>query len=322
MKIFRTLDEIPAGFGPSAVTVGKFDGIHLGHHRMIDTLLAQARRDSLVPAVLTFDRNPLSVLAPDACPASLVSNGQKLELLEQLGVDVTVMLTFDRTFSEQAPEVFVEDILVGALGAEVVYVGPDFRFGRGGKGTVELLEEMGRRDGFEVRHFSTVELDGRRVSSTRVRELLAEGDVAAAGRLLGRYPAVRGIVVRGAQRGRALGFPTANLAQASEGLIPADGVYAAWADVDGQRYPAAVSIGNNPTFDGVADRQVEAYLLGQDFEPVDPDLYGTTLELRFVDRVRGMAAFVGVDELIAGIRTDVERVTALLRTNAQTSPGK
>ncbi len=315
MQVFRTREEIPAGFGPSAVTVGKFDGIHLGHHRMIDTLLKEARRDALVPTVLTFDRNPLSVLAPDACPPSLVSNAQKLELLEQLGVDATVMLTFDRTFSEQAPEAFVEDILVRALGAKVVYVGPDFRFGRGGKGTVELLEELGTRDDFEVRHFSTVELDNRRVSSTWVRELLTDGNVAAARTLLGRFPTVRGTVVRGAQRGRTLGFPTANLAQESEGLIPADGVYAAWAVVGATRYPAAVSIGNNPTFDGVADRQVEAYLLGQDFEPVELDLYGAALEVQFVDRIRGMVAFGTVEELIAGIAADVDLASAVLRRN-------
>ncbi len=313
MRIYTALAEIPADFGPSAVTVGKFDGVHRGHERMIDTLLAEARRDSLVPTVLTFDRNPLSVLAPAACPPSLVSNEQKLELLEQLGVEVTVMLTFDRAFSENSAEAFVEDVLVAALHSTIVYVGPDFRYGRGGKGDVGLLEEIGRRDGFEVRHFPIVESGNRRVSSTWVRELLAAGDVAAASRLLGRFPTVRGAVVRGEQRGRSLGFPTANLSPDSEGLIPADGVYAAWAIVDGLRYPAAVSIGNNPTFDGVADRQVEAHLLGQDFERIDPDLYGSRIEVQFVERIRGMAAFDGIDELVAEISADVERAAAILR---------
>lgn len=320
MKIFTSLDEIPRDFGPSAITIGKFDGVHIGHRRMVDRLLGEARAESLVPTVLTFDRNPLSIVAPAACPPSLVSNDQKCELLEQLGVDATVMLTFDRALSHVAAEEFVESVLVNALHAKVVYVGPNFRFGRGGKGDVALLEEWGHRAGFEVRHFSVVESDGRRVSSTWVRELLGEGGVAGTATLLGQPHVVRGTVVRGAQRGRQLGFPTANLSPNLEGLIPADGVYAAWAVVDGLRYPAAVSIGNNPTFDGVADRQVEAYLLGQDFEPIDLDLYGTSLELHFVGHVRCMVAFDDVPSLVAGITADVEHVRNVLRGSP--GPGK
>ncbi len=320
MKIFTSLDEVPSDFGPSAITIGKFDGVHVGHRQMVDRLLGEARAESLVPTVLTFDRNPLSIVAPAACPPSLVSNDQKCELLERLGVETTVMLTFDLAFSHVAAEEFVESVLVNTLHAKVVYVGPYFRFGRGGKGDVALLEEWGRRAGFEVRHFSVVESDGRRVSSTWVRERLGEGDVVGAAALLGRPHVVRGTVVRGAQRGRQLGFPTANLSPSLEGLIPADGVYAAWAVVDGLRYPAAVSIGNNPTFDGVADRQVEAYLLGQDFEPIDLDLYGTSLELHFVRHIRGMVAFDDVPSLVEGITADVEHVRELLR--ASHGPGQ
>ncbi len=312
MKVFTALAEVPAGFGPSAITIGKFDGVHIGHHRMIDRMLLEARRDSLVPTVLTFDRNPLSLLAPGSCPPSLISNAQKLELLERCGLAATVMLAFDRAFSEQAPEDFVESVLVRTLAAKVLYVGPDFRFGRGGKGDVALLEELGRRDGFEVRHVEVVEHGGRRVSSTRVRELLAEGSVREAGELLGRRPAVRGTVVRGARRGRLLGFPTANLAPEAEGLVPADGVYAAWAAVGGDRFPAAVSIGNNPTFKGVPARQVEAHLLSPGFGELDIDLYGRTIELEFVDRIRGMERFDGVDALVARITADVEAVRRIL----------
>lgn len=312
MKVYTSLAEIPEDFGPSAVTIGKFDGVHIGHHRMIDQLLAEAREDSLVPTVLTFDRNPLSVVAPAACPPSLVSNDQKLELLERLGVAATVMLTFDRAFSEQTAECFIERVLVQALRARIVSAGPDFRFGHGGKGNIALLEEVGRRDGFEVGHFPLVEQDGRRVSSTWVRELLGEGRVREAGKLLGRRPSVRGTVVRGAQRGRTLGFPTANLALEPEGLVPADAVYAAWATVSGERYPAAVSIGNNPTFEGVPARQVEAHLLTPDFGPLDIDLYGRTVELDFVDHIRGMKKFDGVDALIARITTDIEDARRIL----------
>jgi riboflavin kinase / FMN adenylyltransferase len=319
VKTFHSLDDIPPNFGPTAVTVGKFDGIHIGHRRMIDRLLDEANNELLVPSVLTFDRNPLSFLAPDSCPPALVSNTQKLELLEKLGVQATIMLTFDRALREVEPEVFVKSVLADALHARIVYVGPDFRFGLRGKGNVDLLEDMSRACGFEVRHFSIIESEGRRVSSTWVRELLAEGDVAGARALLGRPQAVRGRVVRGAQRGRELGFPTANLSQDSEGLIPADGVYAAWAFVDEVRYPAAVSIGNNPTFDGVAERQVEAYLLSPNFEPVNLELYDAELELLFVERLRGMAAFDGVDYLVAAMNADVGRAVEILRNDLRSS---
>lgn len=316
MDVYTSLEEIPDSFGPSAVTIGKFDGVHIGHHRMIDQLLETARESSLVPTVLTFDRNPLSVIAPAACPPSLISNDQKLELLDGLGVAVTVMLTFDRAFSEQTAEEFIERALVRALRAKVVSAGPDFRFGHGGKGNIALLEEVGRRDGFEVRHFPLVERDGRRVSSSWVRELLAEGNVREAGALLGRPPSVRGTVVFGDQRGRTLGFPTANLDPDPEGFIPADGVYAAWARVDGERHPAAVSIGNNPTFDGVPAHQVEAHLFASDARPLDLDLYGTTIEVDFVDRIRGMEKFDGVDALVARIGADVEDARRILETDS------
>lgn len=308
MQFFTSLDEIPAGFGPSAVTIGKFDGVHLGHLRMIEQLLSDAAAHSLVPTVLTFDRNPLSLLSPESCPLPLVSNEQKRELLEEVGVAATVMLTFDRSFSEQDPEEFVRRVLVDALHARLVYVGPDFRFGKGGAGNAALLQRLGADHGFEVRALEIVAKGDRRISSTWVRELLADGEVNRAAALLGRPATVRGVVVPGARRGRALGFPTANLATESEGLIPADGVYAAWAVVDGERMAAAVSVGNNPTFDGVPERQVEAHLLGHDFGKLDIDLYGKTMELDFVDRIRGMEKFDSVEELRTRIGQDVEQV--------------
>jgi riboflavin kinase/FMN adenylyltransferase len=320
MDVYRFLDELPAGFGPSAVTIGKFDGVHLGHRRVLERLLASARARGLLPVVLTFDRNPLSVLAPDACPTALVSNEQKLELLERCGVAATVMLEFDRPFSEHPPEEFAREVLSGALGAELVLVGGDFRFGRGGAGDVAALEGFGREHGFEVEILPPVEAGGRRISSTLVRGCLAEGDIRGAAELLGRRPTVRGVVVPGARRGRELGFPTANLAPEAEGFVPADGVYAAWAVVDGERYPAAVSIGNNPTFDGVPERQVEAHLLGPDFSPVELDLYGRTIELEFVDRVRGMERFDGVEALIARIAADLEAIHGILAVAPEARP--
>lgn len=320
VSVYTNLDEIPDDFGPSAVTIGKFDGLHLGHQHMIDRLLLVAESESLVPVVLTFDRNPLALLAPAECPSPLVSNEQKMELLDDSAVAATLMLEFSRDFSQRSAEEFVQDILVSTLHAKVVLVGDDFRFGQGGKGNVGLLEEWGDDLGFRVERLPSVEVTGRRVSSTWLRELLSEGRVRDADELLGRHPMLRGTVVRGAQRGRELGFPTANLSAGLEGFVPADGVYAAWAVVDRIAYPSAVSIGNNPTFDDVADRQVEAYLMAQDFSDMTLELYGKTLELGFVDRVRGMTKFDGMDSLVAGIAADVKRVREILRDDVMPRP--
>jgi riboflavin kinase/FMN adenylyltransferase len=258
---------------------------------------------------VTFDRNPLSLLRPDLCPPTLTSNQQKLELLESTGVDAVLMLTFDEQLAAQSPAQFVGSVLADALHARVVLVGADFRFGARGAGDVDVLRELGQRHGFEVVLVPDVMsgADGR-LSSTRIRTLLAAGHVAEAAVLLGRAPSVRSIVVRGAQRGHELGFPTANLDPARlEGLIPADGVYAGWLTVRGTRYPAAISVGNNPTFTGVAERQVEAYALDESF-----DLYGATAEVAFVEYVRGMLAFDDVDALVVQMREDVERIRAIL----------
>lgn len=324
MDVYSTLGEIPADFGPSAVTIGKFDGVHRGHLAIIEQLRSEAHALSLRPTVLTFDRNPLSVLRPDTCPLELVSNAQKLSLLATCGVEATVMLEFTRAFSEHSPREFVEGMLVNALHANVVLVGTDFRFGRHGDGDVTALTQLGEELGFNVVLLQNFELPSglglaatgteelRRVSSTWVRELLMEGDVRGAAELLGRDHIVRAPVVRGAQRGRQLGFPTANLSSNAEGFIPADGVYAAWVKVDGHHYRAAVSVGNNPTFDGVAERQVEAHLLGGGDDSIDIDLYGNTIDVLFVDRLRGMLKFDDLDSLIAGISNDVALVRALL----------
>lgn len=225
MQIFNSPSEIPAGFGPSAVAVGKFDGVHRGHQEMISQLLIDAGSKDLIPTVLTFDRNPLSVLAPDRCPPSLISNQQKLELLEERGVQASLMLTFDREQSQQSAEDFVELIVFRGMGARVVYAGPDFRYGKGGRGDVALLDEMGRSLGFEVRHIPEIDSEGRKISSTWIRELLGLGQVESAAQLLGREHVVRGRFsidpdTPGQIAGRVLVFsgPT-------EGLIPAAGEY-------------------------------------------------------------------------------------------------
>lgn len=308
MQFWTDPSHVPAGFGPSAVTVGKFDGVHAGHRAVIDRLLAVAAERDLVPTVVTFDRNPLSVLRPDACPDPLVSNEQKRELLAGAGVQATLMATFDEAFRSISAEDFVANILVGALDAKAVLVGADFRFGSRGAGDVTLLRELAIVHGFDVIQIDDVASHGeRRVSSTWIRELLAEGDVRTAAELLGTLPSIRAEVVHGVQRGRTLGYPTANLSPTIEGFIPADGVYAAWLVVDGTPYGAAVSIGNNPTFEGVPDKQVEAHAFDQSF-----DLYGKTVEVRFVQHIRGMRKFTGPEELAEQMGRDERQIRELL----------
>jgi riboflavin kinase / FMN adenylyltransferase len=308
MRVFRSVAEVPPGFGPSAVSIGKFDGVHAGHRAVIGELRSIAAARDLFSVVVTFDRHPLALLAPEKCPASLVSPRQKLDLLAGTGLSATLMVPFDRDFANQTPEEFVDRILVTALDARVVFVGADFRFGARGSGTIELLTQLGAQRGFEVRVIEDVRpRGGRRVSSTWIRELLDAGDVVAATRLLGHTPTVRGVVVHGAARGRELGFPTANLSPESEGLIPADGVYAGWLIDGGARHPAAISVGNNPTFEGVPQKQVEAYVLDRDI-----DLYDHIVDVEFGERIRGQIAFEGIDPLIAQMTSDVDRVRELL----------
>lgn len=308
MKIFRSLDEVPDAFGPSAITIGKFDGVHSGHRAVIRRLCEVAADRGLTTTVITFDRNPLELIAPEKCPASLVSNDQKLDLLAGTGIDATLMVPFDRALADLEPEQFVQRILVDRLHAAAVLVGSDFRFGHRGAGDVEMLRTLGEQHGFVVELIDDVRPEhGRRVSSTWIRELLAQGDVAHATELLGHVPAVRGIVVHGAARGRELGYPTANLSPESEGLIPADGVYAGWLTDGDETYPAAISVGNNPTFEGVPHKQVEAYVLDREL-----DLYGHCVAVSFVQRIRGMVAYHGVEPLIAQIADDVEQARGIL----------
>jgi len=308
MQFYDRVADVPPDFGPSAVTIGKFDGVHVGHRAVIDLLEGVAHDEGLVSTVVTFDRHPLAVLRPGSVPTALVSNRQKRELLAEAGVAATLMLTFDAELRALTPDEFVDRILVGALHARVVFVGDDFRFGVRGSGTVDTLRELGASRGFRVVSIDDVRPGGdRRASSTWIRELMDAGDVRRAGALLGREPAVRGVVVHGEQRGRELGFPTANLAPHSEGFVPADGVYAARVLVGDELYPAAVSVGNNPTFDGVPAKQVEAHLLD-----VSMDLYDREVTVYFVDWVRGNVRFEGLDALIEHIRADVVRTREIL----------
>lgn len=305
MIIFRDPADVPADFGPSVVAIGKFDGVHVGHRAVLERLKADAAAAGARSVAVTFDRNPLEVLRPELCPENVVATDRKLELLGELDLDATLLLTFDRALASLEAEDFVRTILVDALHVVTVLVGRDFRFGRGGAGNPELLRELGPVHGFTVDVVDDVHPAGadRRVSSTWVRELLAAGDVVEAATVLGRPVTVSGEVVHGLKRGRELGFPTANLSEVIDALAPADGIYAGWLDDHdtGIRHPAAISVGTNPTFDDVDRRQVEAHVLDES----GLDLYGHHVTVEFTDHLRGMVAFEGMDALIAQIAADV-----------------
>lgn len=329
MNLFRSVEEIPDDFGESIVAIGKFDGIHQGHRAIIDRMMVASAAGDRRTVAVTFDRNPLAVLAPDRCPRPLVGNRQKAALLAATGIDATLMLTFDRELADEEAEHFAVRVLVHALRARRVLVGRDFRFGARGAGDVALLERLGAEHGFIVDVIDDIASSegGRRVSSTWVRELLTEGDVARAAKLLGRTPSVSGEVVHGHKRGRELGFPTANLSGETEGFVPADGVYAGWlvagrpngaTDLSGSRvpgrqlgavrYPAAISVGASPTFGDVDQSLVEAYVLDE----ADLDLYGMRVDVEFAHRIRGMVTFDGIDALVETMHDDVVRTRELL----------
>ena len=312
MIVFRDPSEVPPGFGPSAVAIGKFDGVHAGHRAVIGRLREIAAESGIRAVAVTFDRNPLAVLRPDRCPENVVTVERKIELLSELELDATLLLTFDEELAARSAEDFVAGILTSALHVSTVLVGEDFRFGRGGAGNPDLLRQLGPKYGFTVEVVDDVFLDGsdRRVSSTWIRELLMAGDVTAAARVLDRNVDVRGEVVHGLKRGRELGFPTANLSASVDSFVPADGVYAGWL-VDhetGLRHRAAISVGTNPTFDDVLERQVEAHVIGE----TDLDLYGHDVTVEFVERLRGMVAFEGIEKLKSQMAADVTDAETVL----------
>jgi riboflavin kinase/FMN adenylyltransferase len=307
------LGEVPRAWGPSVVTIGVFDGVHLGHQRIVATA-GQAARDLGVPlVVVTFDPHPAEVIRPGTHPALLCSLRRRAELLGGLGAGAVCVLEFTLEFSRLGPDEFVRTVLADRLHARRVVVGENFRFGHRAAGDLALLAELGEKYDFRAEGIPLLAPDGVTMSSSVIRERVAAGDVAGAAAGLGRPHRVEGVVVRGEQRGRALGFPTANLETPPHTATPADGVYAGWLarlGADGavaERWPAAISVGTNPTFDG-RHRVVEAYALDRD----DLDLYGAHAAVDFAARLRGMVRFDSVDELIAQMRLDVAEARALL----------
>jgi riboflavin kinase/FMN adenylyltransferase len=309
VQIWRSLDEVPADLGPTAVVIGNFDGVHLGHRHVLTRAREIADERSLPVVAVTFDPHPMAVLRPEHAPTTLTSLEVRAELLGAAGADHVLAVPFDREVAGWSPEEFIERVLVDSLHAAAVVVGANFRFGSRAAGDVAALREAGARLGFSA---EGIPLDGgpQVWSSTYVRMSLAAGDVAGAAEALGRPYAVRGVVVQGDQRGRGLGFPTANVPTNAMTAAPPDGVYAGWLRrLDtGEVYPAAISVGTNPTFDGVRDRRVESYVLDR----TDLELYGVEVEVSFVERLRGMVAFDSVDALVAQMTADVDRARELL----------
>jgi riboflavin kinase/FMN adenylyltransferase len=306
---WRGLEAVPSGWGRSVVTVGVFDGVHRGHQQLISRAVARGRERNLPAVVVTFDPHPAEVVRPGSHPAQLTSLRRRADLVAELGVQALCVLPFTPELSRMPPAEFVHEVLVDRLHAADVVVGRNFTFGYRAAGDVELLSRLGQRFGFGVQGLDLISDDGVTFSSTYIRACIDAGDVDAAAAALGRPHRIEGVVVHGEQRGRDLGFPTANIATAAHTALPADGVYAgrfARGPAHSPRLlPAAVSVGTNPTFSGRV-RTVEAYVLD-----VDEDFYGHQVAVDFVHRVRGQERFDNVEDLIAQMHRDVQRVREL-----------
>ncbi|MCR6689666.1 bifunctional riboflavin kinase/FAD synthetase [Cellulomonas sp.] len=332
MLRWSDLSEVPPDFGPCVVTIGNFDGVHRGHASVLRRMADDARAAGSAAVAVTFTPHPLQVHQPGHAPELLTGDADRLDLLEQTGLDAVLLLPYTLDFARQSPRDFVVRYLVEGLRARTVVVGRDVRFGWQNSGDLSTMVALGREHGFEVEVIDDITPSTaaggagpavapgqhRRWSSTWVREALAAGDVVQAAHVLGRPHRIRGVVVHGDARGRELGFPTANLAQDADGMVPADGVYAGWlrrtrrADgtpvgPDEPALPAAVSIGTNPTFDGV-QRRVEAYVLDR----TDLDLYDEEIVLDLVERLRATLRFDSVDALLTQMDDDVARVRTIL----------
>ncbi|MEU0519669.1 bifunctional riboflavin kinase/FAD synthetase [Streptosporangium sp. NPDC006007] len=315
MRGWHGLDDVPEDWGRSVITIGVFDGVHRGHQQMVARAVAMAAGLGLPSVVVTFDPHPEEVVRPGTHPLRLTTARHRTELLAGLGVDAVCVLPFTLEFSRMTPDEFVQTVLVDRLHAAGVVVGENFRFGHKAAGDVETLQTLGEKYDFVAEAVPLVS-NGEAISSTLIRDRLAAGDMDAVALALGRPHRVEGVVVRGYQRGRRLGFPTANVESPDFTAIPADGVYAGWlqgvttgnlpAVYGGERWPAAISVGTNPTFEGVP-RTVEAYALDRD----DLDLYGAHMAVDFGTRLRANLRFDSIEELIEQMRADVDEARRL-----------
>jgi riboflavin kinase / FMN adenylyltransferase len=314
VQVWRGLDAVPRDIAGAVVSIGVFDGVHRGHRMILDRAVGAARERGVPSVVVTFDPHPAAVVGRPV-PLFLGTLHNRARWLGEVGIDAMLILPFTRELSERTPEEFVELVLVESLHAVRVVVGENFRFGHKQAGDVTLLTKLGETHGYDVDAVRLLTGSAEPYSSTWIRARLAEGDVAAAAEGLGRLPRVEGPVVRGDGRGKELGFPTANVDVLDGMAVPADGVYAGYLvrpvrpgqhPSDGERLPAAISVGTNPTFDGV-ERRVEAFVLDADF-----DLYGEHVAIEFAHWLRGMVRFDGVEPLVEQMGLDVQRTRELL----------
>jgi riboflavin kinase / FMN adenylyltransferase len=300
--VSNSIEDWATHFGDAqrtAVTVGNFDGLHLGHQKILRSVRERARATGQRAAVITFDPHPMRVLRPDRAPLMIQTLSQRLAGFEQMELDAALVLRFDRALSVVSADEFIERILVAGLRAGAILVGANFRFGHRGAGDVRLLSEFGKREGFDVEIVSPVEIGGHIVSSTAIRGAVASGDVAGAIPLLGRAFSLTGEIRAGAGRGRTILFPTLNIAPEQE-LLPKLGVYATESIVDGKLYSSVTNVGTRPTFNG-AGVTVESHLFG-----FSENLAGGTMEVRFHERIRDEQKFSGPDTLRAQIARDIE----------------
>lgn len=306
MRIVRGIKNFTERLPNPVLTLGNFDGVHLGHQAIFRKVVERAREIGGTSVAFTFEPHPLKVLSPERSPQLLNTFHGKLRLFETAGIEVVICANFTRAFADQHPEDFAREVLHKQIGVKEVYVGYDYAFGKGREGSIESLKRMGQTYGFKVGVIEPVQVDGVVVSSSTIRDLITGGRVEEGARLLGRHYTIEGEVVHGSHRGHTLGFPTANIKSANE-LIPAFGVYAVLARVEGRMFKGVASIGIRPTFDG-GPVSMEVFL----FE-FSEDLYGKEMEVAFVKRLRGEEKFSDVEALVRQIQKDVQKAREALR---------
>ena len=306
MKIFHGTENANI-LRPTVLTLGVFDGLHLGHQRIMQTVVERAKDTHAVATAITFDPHPREVLHPESAPPLLQTLDQRLANLEVLGIEQAIVIPFTREFASQPAEDFLSDIIHDRLHAKEVYLGKGFAFGKDRGGNIALLNSMSEKLGFVADEVNEVQLRGHRVSSSKIRQLLAEGRINLARRMLGRPYGVEGVIIRGNRRGHTIGFPTANLKPHNR-VIPRYGVYATASLIDGTWRKSITNIGVRPTFENDADPSIESYIF--DF---DGDLYGDVLRVRFLHRIRDERKFNGIDELKAQIERDTRRARNYFR---------
>ncbi|KUK32681.1 MAG: Riboflavin biosynthesis protein RibF [Thermoanaerobacterales bacterium 50_218] len=307
MRVFKTLEGISLP-EKLVVALGNFDGVHLGHRRLLREMVVSCRGEGNVPSVFLFNPHPQKVLSPERAPRMLLDLEKKLDLLESLGVEVVFVVPFNEAVASLTPYQFVKEILVNRLKVLGVYVGFNYRFGKSASGTPEELTNYGKKYGFFVKVLSPVVVDGVVVSSSNIRRALERGDILQAKKLLGYWPLIRGRVVRGDGRGRLLGFPTTNICVDPDLLLPLSGVYAGCAYLEGRSYPAVLNIGKCPTFRETGEITVEAHLL--EYEGC---AYGKTIEVELYQRLRGERKFSDSSGLVEQIRKDIDEALAICK---------